>query len=227
MNETFGTDEIESIADIEKMSGRGSAAWKWLFVFGLALAVLGFGWWFVTDNANDATQYVTAPIKRGELVVTVSATGTLEPTNEVDISSELSGTIRKVLVDYNDKVRTGQALAELDTDKLEAEVAHARATLASAEARVREAKASLTEAKQDFDRYQRLLGTGAASEQKFSEAKATHERAKASVDSANADVAVAEADLTLKETDLEKACICCASGAGFHLATKTTFPFSI
>ena len=54
----------------------------------------------------------------------MTATGTVEPTNQVEISSELSGIVRQVLVDYNDRVTAGQVLARLDTDKLQAEVAH-------------------------------------------------------------------------------------------------------
>src|SRR3972149_3528266 len=138
----------------------------------------------------------------------VTATGTLEPTNEVEISSELSGIIRSVLVDYNDEVKKGQALAQLDTDKLEAEAARARADLAVANARVAEAQATLAEARQNLDRYQRLIEKNVASGQKLDEAKATYERAKASLDSAKADVEVAKADLKLRQTDIEKACIC-------------------
>ncbi len=67
-------------------------------------------------------RYDTKAVTRGELTVIVTATGTVQPTNKVDVSSELSGTVRKVLVDYNSNVKAGQILAELDTDKLKATV---------------------------------------------------------------------------------------------------------
>ena len=66
----------------------------------------------------------------------VTATGTVEPTNQVELSSELSGTMAAVLVDYNDAVVEGQVLARLKTDQLEAAVALAKATLAARQADV-------------------------------------------------------------------------------------------
>lgn len=202
-------DEISQTLGLERARRWRSSAWRWLVAGLLALAVVLAGWFFLLGAGDrGAPRYVTAPIERGDLHVTVTATGTLEPTNEVEISSELSGIVRKVVVDYNDRVRSGQVLAELDTDKLQAEVAHARATLAAAKARVKEAQATLAEARQDFERYGQLAKRKVEPEQKFEQAKAAFERAAASLRSAKANVAVAEADLKLRETDIEKACIC-------------------
>lgn len=75
--------------------------------------------------------YVTEAVKRGDLEVTVSATGNLAPTNQVEVGSEVSGTIDKVLVDFNDRVRKGQPLAIIDTDLLDDQIAQSRATLAA------------------------------------------------------------------------------------------------
>jgi HlyD family secretion protein len=202
-------DDIARTLGIDAASRRKGARWRWVIAVALVLAALGAGWYVVFEAADGtAPRYLTAAVTRGDLDVTVTATGTLQPTNEVDISSELSGIVRKVLVDYNDQVRNGQVLAELDTDKLEAEVARARAALAASRARVKEAEASVIQAKNDFDRYSRLVEAKTASEQRFEEARATYDRAVASRESAQADVAVAEADLMLKEADLKKTCIC-------------------
>ncbi len=70
------------------------------------------------DNSNEAVTYNTQKIKRGNLQVTVMATGNLEPTNSVDIGIEVSGTIKEIYVDFNDKVKVGQVLAKLDTTKI-------------------------------------------------------------------------------------------------------------
>jgi HlyD family secretion protein len=67
-------------------------------------------------------QLKTADAQRGDLTVTVTATGTLQPTHQVQVGVEVSGTMKTVAVDYNDWVKVGQVLARLDTTKLEAQV---------------------------------------------------------------------------------------------------------
>jgi HlyD family secretion protein len=67
----------------------------------------------------------------------VTATGTLQPTNQVDVGSELSGIVKSVEADFNDRVKVGQVLARLDTTRLEAQVLQAEAAVRAAEARVR------------------------------------------------------------------------------------------
>lgn len=174
----------------------------------VALVAAAAAWLYGRDGEGQGPIYRTEPAAKRDLVVTVSATGTLEPTNEVDVSSELSGTVRRVLVDHNSPVKAGDVLATLDTDKLEAEVALARAALAARRAKVEEAKATLAEAERELRRQAALLPRGHTSEQSHDVARAGFERARAAVASAEADVAVGAATLRLKETDFAKACIC-------------------
>jgi HlyD family secretion protein len=75
------------------------------------------------------TLYIAAPALRGPLTVAVTATGTVEPTNLVEILSALSGTLRTVNVDHNDPVTVGEGRAPLDAKMLEAALAHSRAAL--------------------------------------------------------------------------------------------------
>ncbi len=90
--------------------------------------------------ARNEYSYTTQPPKRGDLTVLVTATGSVQPTEQVDISSELSGTVRDVNVDYNSEVKSGEVLAVLDTNKLEADVKSSRAKLVSAKANVAKAE---------------------------------------------------------------------------------------
>ena len=91
------------------------AAWAALALAVLAaLALAGR----LAPGRHAESAWVTEPATVGDLVVTVSATGTLQPTKSVDVGSELSGTVARVLVDENDAVRRGQLLAELDTARL-------------------------------------------------------------------------------------------------------------
>jgi HlyD family secretion protein len=198
--------------DIKKVIGVGKTQGRTrrMLLAGLAIVLLGLaGWyWIAQSSQGDAQTYLTAEIERGDLTVTVTATGTVEPTNLVEISSELSGTVRAVNVDHNDTVTVGQVLAQLDTDKLEASLARSRAALDSKLARVAEAEATVAETKEQYDRIKELAVRKVVSVQSLQAAAAGQARAEAGVALARADVKVAEADLRMEETNLTKACIC-------------------
>ena len=109
----------------------------------------------------------------------MAANGTLQPTRSVTIGSELSGTVRNVLVDVNDKVKKGQVLVELDTAKLEAQVLRSRASLAAAQARLAQAVATTKEATAGLARLQevaRLSGGKVPSATELDAGQATRER---------------------------------------------------
>jgi HlyD family secretion protein len=150
-------------------------------------------------------KYVTAEITRGGIVATVTATGTLQPVNTVEIGPEISGQIAKVLADFNDKVVAGQVLAVMDTDTLRARVLQSRASLASAKAKVEDARATAAEAALKLARVKDLQARGNASKQDLDTAQAAEARARAAVLSASAQVDVAAANLTSDETTLTKA----------------------
>ncbi len=174
----------------------------------LAGAAGSFWYWQGNGGGADTVTYTTAPAAKADIVVTVTATGTIQPLNQVDISSELSGTVKAVNADFNEEVKAGQVLATLDTDELEAGVAAARAALAARQAGQAEAEATLAEKKDAFERSRKLSGRGISSQESLQTAKASLLRAEAAVETAKANVQSAEADLKLKETNLEKACIC-------------------
>lgn len=151
-------------------------------------------------GGDTPVRYVTEAVSQGDLTVTVTTTGTVQPTNTVDVSSELSGVIRKVAVDYNSEVKAGDVLAELDSDKLKAQVEHSRATLTAAKAKVAEAEATVVEQRLVLQRREQLVARQTASQQDLDAARASYDRAVAGLASARAQVAVAEADLKVDET---------------------------
>jgi HlyD family secretion protein len=198
--------DIEAIA--AKAARKSRRGLRLVFWATLSLAVIGGGWYWSTTGSATAPQYLTEPAERRTIVVTVTATGTVEPTNKVEVSSELSGTVRSVEVDYNDRVTKGQVLAHLDTDKLEATVEHARAQVTAAQARVDQAQATLDEANESYDRTVALEHRGTTTREALQAATAARQRAVASLGIATADARVAAADLAMSEADLGKACIC-------------------
>ncbi|WP_051184995.1 efflux RND transporter periplasmic adaptor subunit [Desulfatiglans anilini] len=158
----------------------------------------------------EGVQYKTQPARSGGITVTVSATGNLEPTNQVEIGSELSGTVRTVEVDYNDRVQAGQVLAHLDTARLKAQVLQSKASLASARSALLEAQATVGESRSNVARLKHvssLSGGRAVSRQDLDAAEAALERAKALEAVCRAAISQAQANLEINETDLSKAVI--------------------
>ncbi|MBL8347709.1 MAG: efflux RND transporter periplasmic adaptor subunit [Rubrivivax sp.] len=202
-------------ADLDDLLGEGARArppWRrpalWVGLALLAALAAGTWWWLGQRQAAAAPRYVTQPATRGALTVTVTANGTLQPTQLVAVGSELSGTVSRVLVDVNDRVKRGQVLAELDTARLNDQVKRSRAGLAAAEAQVQQARATLAETRATLDRLEdvaRRSGGEVPSRMELDTARAALARAQAAEASAQAGVAEAAAALSSDETNLRKA----------------------
>lgn len=156
---------------------------------------------------STSPRFRTEDVRRGDLVVTVSATGTLEPTRKVDIGCELSGTVKTVEADYNDYVKRDQVLARLDTSKFELSVAQAKASLENAKANVLLAEAKLKEADREYKRQKVLNLEGAAAQKTLDEKETAFEKAVAEVAASKAEVIRSQAALDSAETELSKATI--------------------
>ncbi len=202
--------------DLQKLlNGAPQRAW-WrrttLWIIVALLLVCGLGWYFWQANAerSAAPVYVTEPASKGNLTLTVAANGTIQPTRSVSIGSELSGTVLRVLVDVNDRIKKGQVLVELDTAKLNDQVARSRAALAAAHARVAQAVATVREAQGNLGRLEevaRLSGGKVPSKAELDSGRASLERAQADELSARANVTDATAAAATDITNLSKASI--------------------
>jgi len=180
---------------------------KWI-MSAILVAVIAFilSLWFA-NNDGSSVRYKTAEVRLGSLSIKVTATGTLEPVNQVDVGSEISGTIKQVLVDFNSRVTKGQVLAVLDTKQLQARVNQAEATLQLAQAKVEEAQATLVESRDKDKRMQALAAQGLCAQEDCDAARAAFNRAKAGLSSAKAQVVQAQASLDAEMTNLQKATI--------------------
>lgn len=191
-----------------RAAGRSARVLRW--ALGIALIVALAAWWFLRggNSESGAGRYVTEAAAVGDLMVTASASGTLQPTQSVDVGSELSGTVAAVLVDENAVVRQNQVLARLDTAKLADAVARSEAAVAAAEAAVAQARATQAEARAQLARMRQvaeLSGGKVPARTELDAAEAAVQRAEANEASARANVAQARATLKTDQTNLGKA----------------------
>ncbi len=182
----------------------------WLGLFALLVLAGGLYFWRSSTTQRTGQLYVTETVRKGNLTLTVAANGTLQPTRSVNIGSELSGTVKQVLVDVNDRVKKGQVLVVLDTAKLSDQVLRSRASLAAAQAQLAQSSATVKEAQANLIRLEevsRLSGGKVPSATELDAARANVDRALAAETSAHANVADARAALSTDETNLSKASI--------------------
>ena len=208
--EPVSTPELQALLDASppRVWWRRSSVWAAVAL--LLLATGGGYYWQQDAKTKAAPVFVTEAAAHGNLTLSVTANGTIQPTTSVSIGSELSGTVRRVLVDVNDKVKVGQVLVELDTAKLNDQVARSRAALAVAKAKVAQVLATVTEAQGNLARLEevaRLSGGKVPSQSELATGRATLERERANELSARASVLDAIAAASTDETNLSRASI--------------------
>jgi HlyD family secretion protein len=190
--------------------GRRRRIGRWL-IAALVIVVLGVVVLQLRGApAEPASPYRTDTVRSGALTVSVTATGELTPVTQVNIGTEISGIVESVEVDFNTPVRVGQTLARVNTEKLEAQAAQARAALRAAEAKQLQSEATMVEAEAALARLQhvrQLSGGRVPSTQEMDSQEATVKRARADIASSAAQVAQSQASLTAIETDIRKAII--------------------
>lgn len=166
---------------------------RWLWIVGIVVVAGVVGLWSWRGRSTPTESYIEGKVARGDLRSTITSTGTLYPKSQVEVGTQVSGTIAKVFVDFNDHVRKGQLLAVLDTLLLQTSVQEAKADVAAA-------KAQLEQDRTDFARQDTLRSRNLVSEETYLAAKVKAQTQAASLVSA-------EARLTRAKTSLENAVI--------------------
>lgn len=207
MNDTSSTRQNPSLA-LPLSAGSGK---RWLLIASVAAAIALLGWMlWPKSNGTGNGSYLTEEAARGDLSVTVSATGNLYPTNQVDVGSELSGIVESVLVDENDRVKRGQVLVRLDMSKLNDQVVKSQAAVLAAEAQVAQMQATVKESRATLARLRQvaeMTGGKVPSRSELEAAEAAVTRAEANEANARAAAAQASAQLRSDQTNLSKATI--------------------
>ena len=179
----------------------------------VAAAVLLFGslaiWQLTRGKAKDGAGYRTAELTRGNLLVTISATGTVEPEEVIDVGAQVAGRIvsfgkdaKGKTVDYGSLVEAGTVLARIDDSLYAADVNQAEAQLSSGKAGLQKAQADLGRAEQDWKRAQKLGPSDALAQSAFDAYESAHKTALAQVAVSEAAILQAEAALARARRNL-------------------------
>ena len=202
-----GTQSIE-----EYLGTAQKPLWKrtmkyWLPALVVLLVIVAIA---ISRGGKDKQDYISEEVSRRSLDLTVTATGNLRPTNQVEVGSEVSGRIDQVFVDVNDRVVRGQVLARINTDVIEDQVRQGQANLNAARAGVAQARATLDVDLAQLARLRevfRLSGGKVPSQAELDQAEANVARDRESVNSAQASVAAAQAQLSSSMTNRDRAVI--------------------
>jgi HlyD family secretion protein len=203
--------QLPSPQDIETAIGispkarrkRGSKRFVWLVALAAVVAGL-FYWYYTTVTTVAKINYSTQIAVTQDLIVSVTATGTVQPITQIDVGSEQSGIVKSVDVIDNAHVKKGDVLASLNTERLLAQRNRAAAQLTAAEARLQDAETTFKQQSQAHLRQKKLRNSGLSTDQDLESADAAELRAVSAIAIARADIQSAKADLSVVDNDLDK-----------------------
>ena len=165
----------------------------WLIILGiLAVAIAAILIVRATKSANKELVIRTHVVGEYTVENTVTATGTIEPVETVEVGTQVSGKVEKIYVDYNDVVKKGQLMAELDKQTLNQSLSRAKASLTSAESQLNYAKLTYERTKQLYEANAATLAAYQEAQNSYTQAQMSKRNAQAAYDQARVDLAYAE-----------------------------------
>ena len=176
---------------------------KKILIGSFIVIVLGVGCFFLFKGKENGMKYRVQKVARGEIVSSVTATGTVNAVTTVLVGTQVSGTIKTLYVDFNSPVKRGQLIAQIDPATFEAQVGQAKANLFSAKANLEKSEATVIDAKRTMERNRELVSENLIAQSDFDTAETNYETAKASRGEAKAQIAQTEAALKFAETNFQ------------------------
>ena len=164
--------------------------WIILGIVALAIAIMAIV--KAKKSANKELVIRTHVVEEYTVENTVTATGTIEPVETVEVGTQVSGKVEKIYVDFNDVVKKGQLMAELDKQTLNQSLSRARASLTSAESQLNYAKLTYERTKQLYEANAATLAAYQEAQNSYTQAQMSKKNAQAAYDQARVDLAYAE-----------------------------------
>jgi HlyD family secretion protein len=176
----------------------------------IAVAILLVGLWWWHARGNSKLSFLTVVVKRGDVAATISSSGTIEPSETVDVGAQVAGRITSFgtdvagkTIDYNSVVEKGTVLAKIDDSVYAADLSVAKAGELTAAANLEQMNAKLDQAEAEWKRTQELFNNKLVAQVDYDTAKANYEVAKANVSVAKSGIAQAQADLDKAQRNLD------------------------
>jgi HlyD family secretion protein len=185
----------------QMISSRGPLVKK-TAIIGSILIVVFVILLFVFKGNGNQPGYRTEPVTKGDIQATVTATGTVNAVTTVLVGTQVSGTINKLYVDFNSRVKKGQIIAQIDPSTFESQVLQARANLLSARANLDKAETTLVDAKRTFERNKELFAKNLIARSDLDTAETNYQADRAQVSASKAQVEQAKASLDYSKQNL-------------------------
>ncbi|TLY37608.1 MAG: efflux RND transporter periplasmic adaptor subunit [Nitrospirae bacterium] len=177
---------------------------KWIAGATLLAVILGAGGvWYWYGNQKPPLKYKTAKVERGTVAQVVTATGTINPVQTVQVGSQVSGIIRHLYADFNSEVKAGQLVAVIDPAPFQIKVMEMEANVANSKGSLAKARADLSQRKLDLDRAKALYEQNLIAKADWDNARTAYSTAEAGLQVAEAQVHQAEALLRRAKLDLK------------------------
>lgn len=199
-------NELNALSSQKKINKKNI----FIVLFILIIVCVFISLFFGGSTTSSKIEYTTKKVEKGDLSVVVNTTGTLNPTNSVEIGIEVSGTLKEIYVDFNDEVKVGQVLAKIDTVKLQSQVDSSTAALAIAVANEKESKVLLNNKKTLYNRTLEMYKNSNGkypSKNELDTTRFDYEAAIESLEASKARVLQAQSNLKTDKQNLEKASV--------------------
>lgn len=168
-----------------------------------AAALVAFGAYKFLGNRGEKAEFIFASVQMGDIEDLVTATGTLEPRDKVDVGAQVSGQIERILVEVGDTVTAGQVLAEIDATQARARVDANRASLRAQESNLVDRYNTLEKAERDFERQKNLLEADATTREAYLNAETTLKSARQGIESLKLQIEQQKASMRVEEANLQ------------------------
>jgi HlyD family secretion protein len=175
---------------------------KTLVIVSLLILILGVSYLFL-GRSEPLIKFKTEKVTRGNIVATVTASGTVNAVTTVLVGTQVSGTIKNIFVDFNSQVSKGQLIAQIDPASFDSQVEQARANLLSAKANLEKSEAVLLDSNRVYERNESLYQKNLIARSDLESSETNALSARAQVSAAKAQIAQAIAALTYAETNLK------------------------
>ncbi len=178
----------------------------WIAV-GVVIVIAAAAFLLSGGKKKEEVNFKTEKVAKVNILNSITATGTIEPVNEVTVGTQVSGIVSKIYVDYNSVVKKGQVIAELDKSNLLSQLNTAKSQLSQAQASLKSAESDLAYQKANFNRYKALYQKGLISANDYESARLSYQTSSQTVASRKDQVVAAQEEVSRAQTNLSYATI--------------------